>query len=62
MQPFLIYINPDPKHKIKYAAKKYVPSATAGTSSCVVVANNYSNFSIHFCPGCAQCRHFITIA
>jgi hypothetical protein len=62
MQPFLIYINPDPKRNMKYTAIKYVLFATAGTSSCVVVANNYSNFSVHLCPGCAQCRHFITSA
>jgi hypothetical protein len=62
MQPFLTYINPDSKHNINYAAIKYVPFATAGTSSCVAVAKNYSNFSICLCPACAQCRHFITSA
>jgi hypothetical protein len=62
MQPFLIYINPDSKHKIKYAEIKYVPFATAGTSFCVVVAKIYSNFSISLCPACAQCRHSITSA
>jgi hypothetical protein len=62
MQPFLIYINPDPKSNIKYTAKEYVQCATAGISPTVVVANNYSNFSIHICPGCAQCRHLITNA